>query len=137
MASHLTISIVSTLVTPNLVSTRISYCLLHSKSLTLQIHQKFWNNLSAHVKSATHLLSFKLLIKPGMAFLVNVTHVRSYKTINILVNNLGYTEVFQNTRSSVWDWAFFRKCEYLFTFQENASFLMLSWVSECSSVIHT
>lgn len=72
-----------------------------------------------------------------MAFLVNVTHVRSYKTINVLVNNLGYTEVFHNTRSSDWDWAFFRKCEYLFTFLENASFLMLGWVSECASIIHT
>ena len=67
IATHCTISIVSILVTPNLATTRMSHCLLHPWSLTLQMISKFLCSYKFHALSCTtplHLThsTFKTLL---------------------------------------------------------------------------
>ena len=53
VATHCTIFIVSTLVTPNLATTRMSHCLLHHWPLTLQMTSKFFCSYEFHAFSLT------------------------------------------------------------------------------------
>ena len=54
-----------------------------------------------------------------------------------LVNTLGCTKLFIVPGRASETELLPEKSEYLFTFLENASFLMLVWFSECVSVMHT
>ena len=49
IATDCTIPIVSTVVTPNLITTRVSHCLFHLRSLTLQMISKFSCSYEFHV----------------------------------------------------------------------------------------
>ena len=53
IATHCTISIVSTLVTPNLATTRMSHFLFHPRSLTLRMTSKFSCSYEFHALSLT------------------------------------------------------------------------------------